>query len=334
MSVKQDHGTVLQKCAAVFAFTLYLWSPICWAATIYIAFRSWWYAVPILTYLVYINGSGLNTITSFTFPTGLKRASIWKVMASYFPVRLHKTAELSSSDRYVFAMHPHGVLSLHAWCSFCTEACGFTQQFPGIDLHVGTLKWNFKCPLVRELMLALGLIDVSKSTLLKVLKKPGRAVALAVGGAEESLLSRPHTLDLVLKKRQGFIRIALQTGAAVVPVLVFGENDVWHAHQVKEGMLHSIQEAVKRATGFTVPLGHGRGFFYGPVGLLPFRESINVVVGGPLQVEQYNGDIKSEEAVQLGSKYHQEYIQKLQALYDAHKDVFFSDRVSDMRLVK
>ncbi|KAA6422675.1 MAG: diacylglycerol acyltransferase type 2A [Trebouxia sp. A1-2] len=201
-------------------------------------------------------------------------------------------------------------------------------------LLAGTLKWNFKCPLVRELMLALGLIDVSKTTLLKVLKKPGRAVALAVGGAEESLLSRPHTLDLVLKKRQGFIRIALQTGAAVVPVLVFGENDVWHAHQVKEGKLHSIQEAVKRATGFTVPLAHGRGFFYGPVGLLPFREPINVVVGGPLQVEQYNGDMKSTEAEQLVSKYHQEYIQKLQALYDAHKDVFFSDRVSDMRLVK
>ena len=34
-------------------------------------------------------------------------------------------------------MHPHGVLSLHAWCSFCTEACGYTQKFPGIDLHVG-----------------------------------------------------------------------------------------------------------------------------------------------------------------------------------------------------
>ena len=47
-----------------------------------------------------------------------------------------------------------------------------------------------------------------------MLKKPGRAVALAVGGAEESLLSRPHTLDLVLKKRQGFIRVALQTGIA------------------------------------------------------------------------------------------------------------------------
>ena len=49
MSVKQGQATLLQKCAAVFAFTLYLMSPICWAATVYTAFRSWWYAVPILT---------------------------------------------------------------------------------------------------------------------------------------------------------------------------------------------------------------------------------------------------------------------------------------------
>ena len=33
----------------------------------------------------------------------------------------------------------------------------------------GTLKWNFRCPFVRELMLALGLVDVSKQTLLKVM---------------------------------------------------------------------------------------------------------------------------------------------------------------------
>ena len=49
---------------------------------------------------------------------------------------------------------------------------------------------------------------------LQVLQKPGRAVGLAVGGAEESLLSRPRTFDLLLKKRQGFVRIALQSGDA------------------------------------------------------------------------------------------------------------------------
>ena len=35
-------------------------------------------------------------------------------------------------------------------------------------------------------------------------------------------------------------------GAALVPVLVFGENDIWHAHHVKEGNIHKVQEAVKR----------------------------------------------------------------------------------------
>ena len=35
-------------------------------------------------------------------------------------------------------------------------------------------------------------------------------------------------------------------GAAMVPVLVFGENEVWHAHKVKAGKLHQIQEAVKK----------------------------------------------------------------------------------------
>ena len=38
----------------------------------------------------------------------------------------------------------------------------------------------------------------------------------------------------------------LHVGAQLVPVLAFGENDVWHARQVKEGKLHEIQEAVKR----------------------------------------------------------------------------------------
>lgn len=45
-----------------------------------------------------------------------------------------------------------------------------------------------------------------------------------------------------------------------------------------------------RVTGFTIPLAHGRGFFYGSVGLLPFQEPINVVVGAPMAVEQYTGD--------------------------------------------
>lgn len=56
------------------------------------------------------------------------------------------------------------------------------------------------------------MIPATNSKAMQVLQKPGRAVALAVGGAEESLLSCPRTMELVLKKRQGFVRIAVQAG--------------------------------------------------------------------------------------------------------------------------
>jgi len=55
----------------------------------------------------------------------------------------------------------------------------------------------------------------------------GQSIMLAIGGATESLYAGPGTMDLVLRRRKGFVRVALQTGASLVPVINFGENDVY-----------------------------------------------------------------------------------------------------------
>ena len=46
-------------------------------------------------YLVYINGPGSKVITSFTFPTGLKRARLWKVVS--WVARCHEFHHLAGS---------------------------------------------------------------------------------------------------------------------------------------------------------------------------------------------------------------------------------------------
>ena len=51
---------------------------------------------------------------------------------------------------------------------------------------------------------------------------------IAIGGATESLYSAPGTMDLVLRRRTGFVRVALQTGASLVPVINFGENELYN----------------------------------------------------------------------------------------------------------
>jgi len=40
------------------------------------------------------------------------------------------------------------------------------------------------------------------------------------------LSAHPGTADLTLKKRIGFIKMAIKEGADLVPVFSFGENDV------------------------------------------------------------------------------------------------------------
>jgi 2-acylglycerol O-acyltransferase 2 len=54
----------------------------------------------------------------------------------------------------------------------------------------------------------------------------GQAITIVIGGASESLSAHPGTADLTLKKRFGFVKIAIREGADLVPVFSFGENDV------------------------------------------------------------------------------------------------------------
>ena len=55
---------------------------------------------------------------------------------------------------------------------------------------------------------------------------------MAVGGALESLHVVPGTLDIIVKRRQGFVTLAAETGAAIVPVISFGENELFDAEIV------------------------------------------------------------------------------------------------------
>lgn len=63
-----------------------------------------------------------------------------------------------------------------------------------------------------------------------------------MGGANESLLAHPGSCDLVLKRRQGFVRIALLSGASLVPCLAFGENNLyWTAPGGKNSLIRRLQ---------------------------------------------------------------------------------------------
>jgi 2-acylglycerol O-acyltransferase 2 len=151
-----------------------------------------------------------------------------------------------------------------SFCTFSTNATGFDDLFPGIRPSLLTLTSNFNIPLYRDYLMACGLCSVSKTSCQNILTKggPGRSIAIVVGGASESLNAKPGVMDLVLKRRFGFIKIAVQTGASLVPTISFGENELYEQIESNESSkLHRWQKKIQHALGFTMPLFHGRGVF-------------------------------------------------------------------------
>ena len=121
---------------------------------------------------------------------------------------LVKTADLDPDKAYVFGFHPHGVISLSAFCTFGTEALEFSKVFPGeaaaedlkgtrresnakhallcqrpacthqwscacagITPHMLTLVQNFYVPFMREVLLLHGVCNCARKTCLNLLSK-------------------------------------------------------------------------------------------------------------------------------------------------------------------
>jgi 2-acylglycerol O-acyltransferase 2 len=157
----------------------------------------------------------------------VRKLTIWKYYAQYYPCSIVKEADLDPSKTYIFGYHPHGIIGMGAFATFATEGTKFSENFPGITPHLLTLPSNFKMPIYRELMMLHGVASVSKQACYNMLSKgPGSSITIVVGGANESLSAHPGTADLTLRRRYGFIKVAIRTGSLLVPVFSFGENDV------------------------------------------------------------------------------------------------------------
>ncbi|KAK0656137.1 diacylglycerol acyltransferase-domain-containing protein [Cercophora newfieldiana] len=267
-----------------------------------------------------------------------RRLPVWKFFADYYPARLHKTHDLPPTRKYIFGYHPHGIISHGAFAAFATESLGFSEKFPGITNSLLTLDSNFRIPLYREYILSLGIQSVSKDSITNILTKGGRndegmgrAVTIVVGGARESLEAQPYTMHLVLSQRKGFIKLAVRTGADLVPVLAFGENDLYDqvSPETHPG-IRRMQMFILNTLKFTLPFLHGRGIFNYDVGLMPYRRPLNIVVGKPIYVAQArDGDVDMAEVDRL----HGLYVDELKKMWDRYKDEFAADRKEEMTIM-
>ncbi|KAJ8266209.1 hypothetical protein GJAV_G00127740 [Gymnothorax javanicus] len=245
----------------------------------------------------------------------MRNWAVWKHFRDYFPVKLVKTAELSPEKNYILGSHPHGIMCVGAFSCFSSARCGFAQAFPGMRSYLAILAGLFKLPLYRDYLMSAGMCPVSRRSLEFLLSHngTGNMVVIVIGGAEESLASSPGMNTVVMRQRKGFVRLALEFGADLVPVYNFGENELFRQVVFADGsVMRALQTAFKKVMGFAPCLFIGQSW-----GLLPYKVPVTTVVGSPISVPQVS--CPSEEMV---DHYHGLYMEALTQLFQTHKSSY------------
>lgn len=259
-------------CATIIALIIPLGTPINLVLCYFLSFSSFrWY---LLLYLAWILIVETKIAQRGGRPVKNALKPIWDRAYDYFRIKTvcAEKFKLDPKRNYLFCGFPHGFISIGSQIFFnsnffITEICNNHKKY------LATLNLNFYIPFQRELLLALGFVSASADSLKYLLSNPsgGNIVGLLPGGSEEVFYTNPHNYKFVLKKRKGFVKIALMTGTSIVPVIAFGENEIYNL--IDNYYFYKFGRLVKKLTGVSFVLPKGRWFTWIP-------NKVNVIIAG------------------------------------------------------
>jgi hypothetical protein len=145
----------------------------------------------------------------------------------------------------LFIWQPHGLISVSS-VMFNGGLCKHPNYRAN---HAVTLPFYHYFPVIGDIMRHLGSIPSDSGSITKTLRK-GESVSVMLGGVREMMDARGTHMKLYVRKRTGIFRIALETETPLVPVLTYGENemfprsDEWWASAVNQTLHTYVGMAV------------------------------------------------------------------------------------------
>jgi 2-acylglycerol O-acyltransferase 2 len=225
---------------------------------------------------------------------------LWPGWRQYFGFQVYKRAgaDWPADQRYLLVEEPHGYFPMGQWLSQSVSA----QLFPGLRcVKGGGASVLTHIPLVRHVYGWMGIISAGRQSLAHAFQQ-GYNVCIIPGGIAEMFLVSPNEENLFLQRRRGFIKLALQTGAALVPIYHLGNTVLFS--QPRSGAWHYLAR-LSRALRISLIVIKGR------FGLpLPYQERIVMLIGEPIptvQTENPSSDVIEE--------LHAKFMAEMESLY-------------------
>jgi Diacylglycerol acyltransferase len=205
---------------------------------------------------------------------------------------------------------PHGVfpygnlLAMLAWPVYTGH------HFRGLAANAAV-----NVPIFKQILRSMGVIDASRSSARRALETYPHAIGISTGGVAEVFETTADDECILLKERIGLIKLAIRTGADIVPCYIFGNTKLlscWCGYGIPGA--RTVLEKVSRRAGFALVLPYGR---YGlPI---PRRTPVFAVTGRPIPTAHLQCEEPTAAQIQ---DVQTQLIDAMQSLFDRYKHLY------------
>lgn len=221
-------------------FTPYLYSCITWNYSLAIFTATFMYT----NFVVYIVFLSIYLCLSEKTIDYLFKNFV-SVFRSAFSNLIEKTEENIRETFKIDVLYPLPPKSIHIWhphgLSGVTPVIhnGYRisdsayKQTKGVVHH-----FFFWIPLIKDIIRNLNAIPSDYRSIKNALKT--ESISIALGGAREQKIFENNKIDVIVENRRGIFKIALETGTPIVPVLTYGENELFP--RIKNSFLDECNE--------------------------------------------------------------------------------------------
>lgn len=209
-----------------------------------------------------------------------------------------KVRETSLDEgKYIFMWYPHGVFPSSIYFHTQTQITNWPKHLHSKGVVFSNLQW---LPFTTEMFQESNIIPSDYYPMKKALETS--SISLLPGGMREML----YEDTVILEKRRGIFKLALETGTPLVPVLSKGESELCKAIDIPD-----ILQDFLKPFDMCLPIPTWKTFTK-IMGITqnPLKDPVYTVIGEPIEVQKIE-----EPSEQQIAELKQKYIDSLKQMY-------------------